>query len=529
MPQPAIPTTPSHRVIERRPRMGGTPSVSYNGYGGSNTLIHGATQNQERSRIPFLDQDTHRTVSNMGRRTLMSLGRWLFWNFPAISGAILEQAMFASENFQPQFWGKDKDWGNEAEAWLLEWEKICDVSGWPYDMHSYRELLVLSDLREGDMATLLTQTDAGYPQIQVWPAHRLGCSQMEPTVSGGKFDGARIIDGVIVNDFRRPIGYRLLDESGSYLTDVPASNMFLSFLPKTSDQVRGFSGLASAVFDCQDLKESKYYELIAQKAAAAIALLETNPTGDVDTSRGVIRTRATHNATTGDKEKLDQQEISGGMYRYFKAGTNSELKAFTYDRPGSNTLTYQDHILRDAFQGIEWNMFFSTDPSKVGGASMRIVVEKINRVIRKRQRMIVQALRRIHGYAIAKAIKLGLIPMSDEWWKWEYQLPALITSDRKYDSDVDVQEYNNMFTSLNQSCGKRGTYWQDTQDDWIRERYRKIKRAREIGKEMGMEEQDIKDMAKLSTPETTSEAFAVPAATPSGEDHGSNEKEEKDK
>jgi hypothetical protein len=506
----AIPSTPSHRVIERRTRFGGTPSY-YPSSGGNNTLIHGSTQNGQRTTVPFLDKDTHRTVSSFGRRTLMSLGRWLFWNFPAISGAILEQAMFASENFQPQFWGKDKDWGNEAEAWLLEWEKICDVSGWPYDMQSYRELLVLSDIREGDMATLLTETDAGYPQIQVWPAHRVGTVQNETEVTGGgPLDGMRIIDGVIVNDFRRPMAYRLADELGNALQDVPASNMFLSFLPKAGDQVRGYSGLASAVFECQDLKESKYWELIAQKAAAAVALLETNPTGDVDASRAVIRTKATHTAGTGDKATLDQQELSGGLYRFFKSGTGSELKAFSYDRPGSNTITYQDHVLRDCFQGIEWNMFFSTDPSRVGGASMRIIVEKINRVVRKRQRMIIQALRRIHGYAIAKAIKLGLLPESDEWWKWEYQLPALITADRKYDSAVDVDEYNNQFTTLRDVCGRRAAYWEDTQDQWIREKFRKIQRSRQIGSEMGMLPEDIDAMAKLSTPEATSEAFTAP-------------------
>jgi len=395
MAQPAVPATPGYRVIDRR-------GTSNGYYSGANTLIHGATQNAQRTVIPFLDKDTHRTVSNLGRRTLMSIGRWLFWNFPAISGAILEQAMFASENFQPQFWGEDKDWGDEAEAWLLEWEKVCDTQGWPYDMNSYREILVASDLREGDIATLLTETEDHYPQIQVWPAHRIASDSASGKVeTPGLFNGARLCDGVILNDYRRAIGYRLVDEGGNYLQDVPAQNMFLSFIPKMPDQVRGFSGLASAVFDCQDLKESKYWELIAQKAAAAIALLETNPTGDVDESRAVIKTRATHTAATGAKETLDTQELSGGLFRYFKSGTGSDLKAFSYDRPGQNVLTYQDQILRDAFQGLEWSMFFSTDPTKVGGASMRVVVEKINRVVRKRQRMIAQALKRVHGYAIA--------------------------------------------------------------------------------------------------------------------------------
>ena len=128
---------------------------------------------------------------------------------------------------------------------------------------------------------------------------------------------------------------------------------------------------------------------------------------------------------------------------------------------------------------------------------MRIIVEKINRVVRKRQRMIAQALRRIHGYAIAKAIKLGLLPWSPEWWKWEYALPAQITADKRYDSDVDTQEYENRFTTLKAVCGKRGTYWTDTQDQWLYEMKRLQDRAKEIGVDLTQIPQASKSAAPI--------------------------------
>jgi hypothetical protein len=93
----------------------------------------------------------------------------------------------------------------------------------------------------------------------------------------------------------------------------------------------------------------------------------------------------------------------------------------------------------------------------------------------------VKALRRVHGYAIAKAMKLGLLPQSDEWWKWDYQLPAEITADRKYDSAVDIEELANKMTTQKKVCAKRGEYWEDTQDQWLLEQKRFQDKAKEMG------------------------------------------------
>ena len=81
---PVSVAAPAYRIIDRR-----NQTYGY-GYGG-NTLIESATQTGERSYVMPADRDIHRTVSNMGRRTLMSLGRSMFWKFPALQGMVLEQ------------------------------------------------------------------------------------------------------------------------------------------------------------------------------------------------------------------------------------------------------------------------------------------------------------------------------------------------------------------------------------------------------------------------------------------------------
>jgi hypothetical protein len=282
--------------------------------------------------------------------------------------------------------------------------------------------------------------------------------------------------------------------------------------------------LASAIFDWQDLRESRQAELVAQKAAAKIALMEQNETGMRDPMNSIVKTARTSNSD-GTPSNLTQEKTMDGTYRYFRAGSNSKIEAFAYNRPGAQVMQYQGDVLRDNAFGLMWSHFISIAPQAVGGASMRIVVEKINRTVRKRQSMIVKALRRVHGYAISKAIKIGLLPPSDEWWKWEYQLPAEITADRKYDSDIAVQELNARMTTWKREAARRGDYWEDVQDQWIVEQ----KRFQDKAKEAGL------DVAHLAVPEITSEAFGDPNAgkeqdaPPAGEEKPKDDTEEKDK
>jgi hypothetical protein len=131
--------------------------------------------------------------------------------------------------------------------------------------------------------------------------------------------------------------------------------------------------------------------------------------------------------------------------------------------------------------------------------------------------MIVKALRRVHGYAISKAINIGLLPPSEEWWKWDYQLPAEITADRMYDAQVDVLELNNRLNSPQRLCGKRGAYWEDVQDDWLRA----AKRFQDKAKEMGV------DLEKIAVQEQAAQTTSSPQQPQ--EEVGTNDKDKSDK
>lgn len=329
--------------------------------------------------------------------------------------------------------------------------------------------------------------------LQVIPAHRVASPNTYETVSGGPFDGARIIDGIIVSDYGERLGYRvLLSDSGYALSnyrDIPAKDIIHSFIPEYAEQLRGISPIGKSVFDYMDVNETRAFEKASLKLGSHYGMIVKNEGGTVDKAKQLVQAASTSaDATTGAAQTLSSQVVNGVGVYYFKAGTGQGLEPVKNDRPSANQQNFESEVIRSAFFGNNWSVDFSLNPTKVGGAPMRVVVEKVNRTIRLVQSMALEPVcRRIDGWRVAKAQKIGALPDDVDWWKWEYQFPAEITADKKYDSDVDIAEMRSGIRSPQKAIGKRGQYWEDTQDELIDYNVRGIKRTQEKAKAASVE------------------------------------------
>src|SRR5678816_633234 len=397
-PMPPLP----YKFIEKR---------SSRGYS-NNKLIRSATQTTDREQIAALDTDVHKNVSHFGRRTLMTLGRWVYANIPIVKGALHEKAEYASSHYLAQYTGATKAWGDLAEEFLYEHGKSCDIAGAPYNFRTYRRNLIIAVHRDGDCGTLLTRREDGYPQLQSIPAHRIASRPYELTVTGGVYDGAAIIDGVIVNDHGAPLAYRIITgdpfDFDTY-TDISARDMFLTFVPTFAGQLRGFSTLGAGMNRWQDAFAWQEAELISQVANAGIILSEDNEEGEpapgsdylVDASGGV--------AQPGTPTGLQYEKFDKGMIRYFKSKSGSGLKAHVADRPTANQASFVADVIRGNFAGLDWSVDFSVDPTKIGGASRRVCGDKINRSIGSDQDLILDpASLRYNSYALSCVMQLPI-------------------------------------------------------------------------------------------------------------------------
>lgn len=468
----------------------------------NNQLIKAATQSTDRKAVPNSNYDIHRNVSSMGLRQLRNVGNYIFANFPPVHGALLEQAELSASTFIPQFIGEDKDWGAQAESMLMEHGRIMDLSGWPSDDCNYRKNLIIGVRRDGDHATLLTENEDGYPFIQVIETHRIGNWSGDSVVADGPYKGLPMINGVIVNEFGSTVAYRVYDNpnfSNTY-RDIPAQSLILSFFPKYPNQKRGITDMACCAEFVSDALTSQQYELLAQMIGSSITLVETNEAGEPAPGASFVTPATAGSTTTGTPTGLITESYDGGTIRYIRSGSGEKIDSFSNDRPSANSQAFIATILRSAFAGMEWPIDFSLDPTKAGGAQMRVVVEKVISTILKNQALVEKNMRRIDGYRISKFIKLGLLPENKEWWKWTYQGPAMPTADAKYDSDIALQEIRGGIDTRARACARRGTYYEEVDAQRELETDSLLARAQRLSKKYGMTIQEVITLMNTPTP-----------------------------
>lgn len=451
-----------------------------------------------REQFPLADKDSSALFGRWDRIKLMTVGRYMYARDPIIQGSVDQVSRLTTAIVTPQFDGDDTEWGQSAENWLYENDKWIDVRG-PgacVSMNDQDRLIIHHILQDGDIGELLTEDEDGNPKTQLIPAHRIG---VRSSVSGGreriekgKFAGALIIDGVILGESFEVLGYRVLGDRPEDDRDYSVNDLRLHFIPRYADQVRGFSHLASAAIGIQDVHEARRLELLAQKLLASRVLVEHNETGGADPGHANIVVLGQEGTTSADASNpVYGKEINGGETVYFRAGSQSKIDVLTGDRPTLNQREFSADLVRQAIHGIGWSVDYALDPTKAGGANMRIVVENCNRTLDFLRKVIEKRRKWVDGWRVAKAIKAGWLAASNDWWRWEYQFAARLTADKKYDSEVDINEMVSGVGTQSGSCARRGLWWEDVNNQKEKEIRDKFTRAKKLAAEFGLDIREV--------------------------------------
>jgi hypothetical protein len=445
--------------MSRRHRLKSKPRGKV-AFGGTNELHPvGYTRQRQIHYIPPA-RDTKQDISRYTQTKLMSLGRYLYANVGFVHGAINERSCYAvGTGWVPQFVGKDRKWGELAEVWLWDWMRICDLRAGPFDFRTDLFLASVGVDRDGDAAVVLTENELGYPLIQMIPAHRIG-DNGDGKVKGGRFAGKEIYHGVIYGPHQRVIGYRIQGDDTH--VDIGAESLLLMLNPEWCDQGRGITALSPVINDNVDIDDIRSFEKFAVKIYAMQTIMETNESGQAEMGDAFLDM-----AQSGNKPVYE--DMDGGMIRYFRANAGTGIKAFEHNRPSPNVQAFLRELMRGCYNAIEWPFELSYDASQIGGANIRMIVAKAHRSIEKRQLLLGVMARRVVGYAIAKAIKLGLLPWSDEWYQWDFQMPQRLTVDAGREAQNDREDFKMGLTTLRELYGKRGLDWMEQIDQRIDE------------------------------------------------------------
>lgn len=182
----------------------------------------------------------------------------------------------------------DKTDSDAVEAGFRKWSAagVCDVSG----RHSFAALcriLVETAARDGEfLVRKVLDKSAGNKfgfALQLLDPARIDTSYNVEAVNGN-----RIIMGVEVNTFRRPVAYHLLttnpgDSAQRVRERVPADEVYHGFLASDAEQVRGVPWSHSTMLTLHNLSEFENSALLAARKGADTLGFFVSPNGEPPT------------------------------------------------------------------------------------------------------------------------------------------------------------------------------------------------------------------------------------------------------
>lgn len=409
----------------------------------------------------YVNQDTEIGAGPFSRDLMVRYSREMTAQLPFIKAAIRTLALFSvGTAYLPQYTGNNSAWGETATKWLIEeWYPNCCKRGPSFD---FQTVMFIESMRldvDGDFLCIYGEDADGFPKFQIIPNHRIssqfGSSNGEvvyPTatnenaITPGPFKDTVISDGVVYNMEGMPMGYNVVNPKnlvnsflgGTKSTFFSAKDSSLIYDPYVDgfiDRGRGFPSLTSGLMQCLSIQEIEAYLNETIKIQSMLAFVESTPSGTGPEEENDVINRmlgeSGGNAQTNNNplsiSALSGIALSGGPnsaiqglqiidnpYIKYVAAAGGDVKSLKNATPSDET---KNHITRLETQilqtiGVPHVLLFS--PDGVSGRISDGVISIFNGAIKQRQKVLDKHAKFLIGWAVAKAIKAGILPPNDD-------------------------------------------------------------------------------------------------------------------
>jgi hypothetical protein len=398
---------------------------------------------------------------------LLEFSRQLVAQRGNLGAAVLQKNLYAvGRAWQPHYMGKNEKWGEAASEWLREvWYPQCDARGSVFDFTTNLLLSGIAYDVDGDDVAVFVTDDNGFPKVRHYPAHCIGSgtSGAGGEVKGGWADGAKICNGIILDRDDQMIGVRILDGSKSkganaYL-DVPSYNCDLRFEPEWRSLSRGVPRVGKMCMDWFDVEDIDLFLKRGVKLDAAQGIVHWTESGEAPTGTDLLEGRGNNGSDTNVvASDIKIEKRMGGEILYMRAGKGEKLESFRSDRPHPNAEAFIARCERRGLLGIGW-FYELLDPSKIGGASVRLIQDQARTSICNRQGTLCARAKRKVGFAVGQGMATGRIPPNHDgvdFLKWGFHMPPVLTVDQGYDEQADRENLKIGSTTLAAICEKKG-------------------------------------------------------------------------
>ena len=367
-----------------------------------NSYFDNAQISPRRGPIPGAPiRDTKRDLTPATRKELVRRARYLHRNSGFVREVVSNMAIYSvGDGIRPQAQTENADWNKKAEEYFKSWSARCEVTG-RFSFEEVQSLVCRALDVDGEMFVLKTRDRFGLPSIQLLETHRIG---------GDEFaDG--YVDGVKLDPWGQPASWRVAEDTKT--TEIPAGWLLHVFEPESVSAVRSAPTIQHSINHIVDEMELIAMEKHAVKENVDKTFILKTESGHLEEGTDFEFKTASELAEGTDPGAL--QNITGGKVVGLK--TNESLEPYQPSRPSPTFTGFIQHLHRDSAMGI-LPYEFAADASKIGGASVRLVVGKADRRFSYRQLILIQRLiKPVWFYVIGDAIARGDLSPEPNWHK----------------------------------------------------------------------------------------------------------------
>lgn len=426
-------TTPRKKTEARK----GTPKPQA-GYGDWQSV--GSTH-QRRIIFGAAPQDLRRDLKPYDRLAMVKKCRWAERNSGLFRQIVGDMVLYSvgPDGIRPQSHAEDPEKAKRYEEYFHEKTKRLDVTN-RFSFYQCQSVLLRAMVRDGDAFAAKVRNAAGQARVQLIEAHRVADDpNVEPPA--GQWDG------VGFGPFGELRYYNVIRSDGSS-RQILANAMMHVVDHEYASGARGVPMLQHSINSIQDEMEILALEKMAVKDNSDVTRVIKKAGGTVDGDMA-FELGASTNASF---DNLSSQ--MGGKLIALEPG--EDFQSFNSNRPNPTFTGFLAALEKDVSMGV-LPYEFVNDPSKIGGASVRLITAKAARVFGKYQTVLIDSFCiPTWGYIIGDGIAKGEIPDDPKWNLTSWTTPKSVTVDAGREAAQDRADVELGLMSMSELYSQRG-------------------------------------------------------------------------
>ena len=421
-------------------------------------------------------QDGYKFLNPSERLLVNQFSLDLFRSSPAIHSSIVRKNEWScATQWKPLYKGKDEQWGNVATDYLNQVAyPNCSIAG--NNVTFNRLLLSIANQLDiaGDVLIVLTVTRDGLSRIALYPSNLVGQRTYgKQVVETGRYKGATIDDGVILNSTGTPIAFHVLQNKAEDDYDISVRDAQLLYEP-TELTNRGISVVAPSLLSFLNLEDIATYitKTVKNESKQGLVVSTESGTGD-DYQRNPL----TYNDATVDNSKAVPQVVEMGDVTFVRTG--EKVESLKTDRPHNNSQQWIRSIEEKCIHDLGWSLALIS-PEKLTGANASMIESQVQQTIEVRQSTLKRVASVFTTFALARAMENGELPKinTTDWRAWDWSMPSEFYI--KSPDALDLQGWTAGSKTLQDISSRNGGNWKETRQQRQNELSDAITRAKAL-------------------------------------------------